>query len=96
MRYSRSSDQSPVWVTGEALMAIARKPLPLAPVPLPGSAAARTPGLRRTHGARNSITARAGRRSAVAPPNAASPAALRIASDLGVAAALALAPVGVG
>jgi energy-coupling factor transport system substrate-specific component len=32
VRYSRTSDQTPVWVTAEALMAIERKPLPLAPV----------------------------------------------------------------
>jgi Prenyltransferase and squalene oxidase repeat len=32
IRYSRSLDLSPVWVTGEALMALAGKPLPIAPV----------------------------------------------------------------
>jgi energy-coupling factor transport system substrate-specific component len=32
IRYSRSLDLSPVWVTGEAMMALAGKPLPLAPV----------------------------------------------------------------
>jgi energy-coupling factor transport system substrate-specific component len=32
VRYSRTSNQTPVWVTGEAVMALARKPLPLAPV----------------------------------------------------------------
>jgi squalene-hopene cyclase-like protein/uncharacterized protein DUF6580/prenyltransferase/squalene oxidase-like repeat protein len=32
VRYSRTSRQTPVWVTGQALMALARKPLPLAPV----------------------------------------------------------------
>jgi Prenyltransferase and squalene oxidase repeat len=32
IRYSASSRQTPVWVTGQALMALARKPLPLAPV----------------------------------------------------------------
>jgi len=96
VRYSRSSDQSPVWVTGEALMAIARKPLPLAPVPLPGSRggsharpSAHALGEHQHHRARR-------RRSAVTPRNGASPASLRIASDLGVVAALALAPVGVG
>jgi hypothetical protein len=31
-RYSSSSDQTPVWVTGQALMAVAGKALPLAPV----------------------------------------------------------------
>jgi prenyltransferase beta subunit len=32
IRYSRSLDLSPVWVTGEAMMALAGKALPLAPV----------------------------------------------------------------
>lgn len=32
IRYSRHSDQTPVWVTAEALAALARKPLPVAPV----------------------------------------------------------------
>ena len=33
VRYSRLSSQTPVWVTGQAVMALARKPLPLASVP---------------------------------------------------------------
>jgi energy-coupling factor transport system substrate-specific component len=33
IRYSRSSSQTPVWVTGEALAALRRKPFPLASVP---------------------------------------------------------------
>jgi energy-coupling factor transport system substrate-specific component len=33
VRYSRTSNQTPVWVTGQALAALARKPLPLARVP---------------------------------------------------------------
>jgi Prenyltransferase and squalene oxidase repeat len=32
-RYSSSSDQTPVWVTGQALVAVELKPFPLAPVP---------------------------------------------------------------
>jgi energy-coupling factor transport system substrate-specific component len=32
-RYSRTGRQSPVWVTAQAVMALARKPLPLKPVP---------------------------------------------------------------
>jgi hypothetical protein len=32
VRYSRSADQTPVWVTAEALLALDAKPLPLAPV----------------------------------------------------------------
>jgi energy-coupling factor transport system substrate-specific component len=35
VRYSRASDQTPVWVTAQALMALAGKALPVAPVPLP-------------------------------------------------------------
>jgi energy-coupling factor transport system substrate-specific component len=29
VRYSRTSAQTPVWVTGQAMMALAGKPLPL-------------------------------------------------------------------
>ena len=32
VRYSRTSAQTPVWVTAQALTALARKPFPLAPV----------------------------------------------------------------
>jgi hypothetical protein len=32
VRYSRTSAQTPVWVTAQALMALERKPLPIAPV----------------------------------------------------------------
>ena len=32
VRYSRGSRQTPVWVTGQAVAALSRKPLPLAPV----------------------------------------------------------------
>ena len=35
VRYSRSSDQTPVWVTAQAVMALAGKALPLGPVALP-------------------------------------------------------------
>jgi hypothetical protein len=42
--YARGQRQTPVWVTGEALMALAGKPLPLAPLPpLPAPAAKPTP-----------------------------------------------------
>ncbi len=38
-RYSSSSDQTPVWVTGQVLAAVQLKPFPLAPVPrAPGGA----------------------------------------------------------
>ena len=35
VRYSHASDQTPVWVTAQAVMALAGKALPLAPVALP-------------------------------------------------------------
>ncbi len=35
VRYAAGLDQTPVWVTGEALMALARRTLPLGPVPAP-------------------------------------------------------------
>jgi energy-coupling factor transport system substrate-specific component len=86
VRYSRSSSQTPVWVTGQAAMALARKPLPLASVP-------RRPG---RSGA--SAGAASGAPSAAAPGKpgaaAATPAAGRAiaAKDLlGVARAAGLA-----
>jgi hypothetical protein len=39
VRYARGQIQTPVWVTGEALMALAGKPLPLASPPRPRAAA---------------------------------------------------------
>jgi energy-coupling factor transport system substrate-specific component len=97
VRYSRSSDQTPVWVTGETLMALTAKPLPLAPV------APRTPV---AHPARRSaaVVARAAppasrRRHARAHPalsNAEPVDTLALAADVGVATALLLAPVGAG
>ncbi len=35
IRYARGQSQTPVWVTGEALMALAGRPLPIAPVTAP-------------------------------------------------------------
>jgi energy-coupling factor transport system substrate-specific component len=96
VRYSHSSDQTPVWVTGEALMALARKPLPLAPVTVPSQGrygSRRTSGHRRTRGG---ASARHRRRAGSGSRTQASPEALTIATDLGVAAAVALAPVGLG
>jgi hypothetical protein len=40
--YARGQQQTPVWVTGEALMALAGKPLPLAPLPVATAKPART------------------------------------------------------
>jgi energy-coupling factor transport system substrate-specific component len=43
VRYSRTSTQTPVWVTAQALAALARKPFPLAPVPRARKAAPPAP-----------------------------------------------------
>ncbi|HET9102938.1 MAG TPA: prenyltransferase/squalene oxidase repeat-containing protein [Solirubrobacteraceae bacterium] len=40
VRYARGQSQTPVWVTGEALMALAGRPLPIPAVPAPAPAAA--------------------------------------------------------
>jgi energy-coupling factor transport system substrate-specific component len=97
VRYSRSSDQTPVWVTGEAAMALRSKPLPLAPVAKrhavaptrharPASARHRRPvAVRRRH-----------RRRAAPMIRRPSPLMQTLASDAGILDALALAPIGIG
>jgi prenyltransferase beta subunit len=108
VRYSRGSDQSPTWVTGEALMALDGKPLPVAavlrrsappPAPRPTThttarpAAAAAPGHRPRH---RSAARRAGHPARVATPRAAvaTTATDRLAADAGVVTALSLALVG--
>jgi hypothetical protein len=55
VKYSRGETETPVWVTGEALMALSGKPLPLAPLPAPrhrgrhAGRRAHPPARRRTH-----------------------------------------------
>jgi energy-coupling factor transport system substrate-specific component len=92
VRYSAGSDQTPVWVTAQAAMALAGKPLPLSPValhrvapPAHHAAAVHAP-------AKSSPRARHAKRAAVSPGR--DPALRRLAVDLGVAEAVALAPVG--
>jgi energy-coupling factor transport system substrate-specific component len=100
VRYSRSTDQTPVWVTAEAAMGLAGKPLPLAPPANPATAASR-------HRAGNPSPAHAARPPQAAhrlkhrhaairrqPAGAATPTGL--AGYMGLADALALAPVGLG
>jgi prenyltransferase/squalene oxidase-like repeat protein len=69
VRYSRASDQTPVWVTAQAVVALAGKALPLSPVALPAPAP-----LRRSvqhaasHGAPLSTPGSAGPAAGDAPP----------------------------
>ncbi|MDX6651712.1 MAG: energy-coupling factor transport system substrate-specific component [Solirubrobacterales bacterium] len=62
-RYSRASDQTPIWVTGQALLAVRRRAFPLAPVPAMRrkQAAASTAGRAKHHGARRRSRAHHGK-----------------------------------
>ncbi len=100
VRYSRAGDQTPVWVTGEALMALEAKPLPLGPV---RTVATATPTARATPHTRAPAAGTAPKSTphplptapAVRAPRARkSPLLRQLAADLGAADALALAPVG--
>jgi Squalene-hopene cyclase C-terminal domain/Prenyltransferase and squalene oxidase repeat len=89
VRYSRTSAQTPVWVTAQAAMALARKALPLRPVARrsggggAGGAAAGAPG---AGGSRA-----AGSGAAAAMPPAGS--VLRLARDLGAVAGILMSPL---
>ena len=97
IRYARGDTETPVWVTAEALMALERKPLPIAPVALAASAP-RSPGHRNTVHRRQRGTRRRQAHHPLPPARAAAtrPAqpSLQLVADAGVLAALALAPVG--
>jgi energy-coupling factor transport system substrate-specific component len=102
VRYSRSSDQTPVWVTGEAMMALAGKPLPLPVLASPASshqaqqAAAHShsghsaPGTRRSHRPTGRGHAAAGH------PEPSPGSSMGLLGYVSLADAVALAPVGLG
>jgi energy-coupling factor transport system substrate-specific component len=74
VRYSRGTDQTPVWVTGEAAMALAGKPLPLAPLALPRAGSGHSappvrPGDRRPGSTAGGSPAAVSRSGAVHPRN---------------------------
>jgi energy-coupling factor transport system substrate-specific component len=98
VRYSRAADQTPVWVTAEAAMALAGKPLPLAALRL--TAVARPHRGRRVAVVRRRKAAPAHHarkiRRVSAPAAAPSPLTQTLATDAAILDALALAPVGVG
>ncbi len=102
VRYARGQTQTPVWVTGEALMATAGKPLPVAAPAAPParSSAARAAGsahraaLRSRRVGAPRAMARRGPARHRAPVSALDLG--RAAGTVGVLTALALAPVGVG
>ncbi len=96
VRYSRGSDQTPVWVTAQAAMALAGKPLPLAPLRRPGAASPARSRRVRAGAGHAAAHADSRRRSGRAggEPAARRPALDAFAADAGVAIAVALAPVG--
>jgi len=96
VRYSRGVDQTPVWVTAEAVMALTRKPLPLAPVALPVAPRVHrsSPRAERRAPVREiGHTSGPAHRLALRRPDG---LADQLAGYTGVAAALALAPIGIG
>jgi energy-coupling factor transport system substrate-specific component len=100
VRYSRSSDQTPVWVTAQAVMALAGKSLPLAPLSAQPAVSGRAPSgssrraLSRSR-RRPRATARHARPGGLHAREGAS-LTLKLATDAGVIEALALAPIGLG
>jgi energy-coupling factor transport system substrate-specific component len=92
VRYSRGSDQTPVWVTAEALMALDVKPLPIAPLAARVSAHAAHPRATAaplSHAAPKKRAPRGHPHVHRLPP----PLVGAFASAIGVAEALLLAPV---
>ncbi len=112
VRYSRGMSQTPVWVTAEALMALEGKPLPLAAVsastasPAPGRSATatvhrnaprartgthpRTPPVRANPVPKHRSRHRSGPSAAAAGPVAG------LVAAIGIATAVALAPLNLG
>ena len=89
VRYSRTSTQTPVWVTGQALMALAGKALPIAPAPRARRAAAPAPAATPAPTATPRPTAEPSEpASAPAPVPVAAPAAPRLTPLVAVATAL--------
>lgn len=108
VRYSRGTDQTPAWVTGEALMALEGKPLPLAPVPRPRRVSAPSthvvaPGVVPSRQATNRATVthhtarvRPTLRHVPTAPAASTAELDRLASYAGILTAITLAPLGQG
>ncbi len=106
VRYSRSADQTPVWVTAQAAMALAGKPLPFPPPPAATGGAASGAGAAgrsasvpgQTHHTTPSATsahaAKVVHHHAHPGSGSASDSLGQLAIDAGIAAALVLAPIG--
>jgi energy-coupling factor transport system substrate-specific component len=103
VHYSRTSDQTPIWVTAEAMMALARRPLPLPPLSGGGrtssaasvrvSSAHTTPA---APAAAQVVHVRSHRRAVHHRSRATTASLSALAPDAALAVAFALAPVGLG
>jgi prenyltransferase beta subunit len=103
VRYSRTGSQTPVWVTAQALMALAGKPLPIAPVRLHAAATnaaapePRSPGRDPGNGATRLASPRAhssaARTAAIDIQAGAAPRVSRLARVVGAILGSVLAPV---
>ena len=89
--YARGVKQTPVWVTGEALMALEGKPLPLAPVHAPASTSAPASSPAASTPPASTPAAATGSHGATI-----SDAIPWLVAGLGVATALLLAAIGLG
>jgi hypothetical protein len=103
VRYSRGTDQTPVWVTAEALMALDGKALPLVPVARPRRPAAHHPARPTKPAPRRTATvspaprrtrARPAQGRVPAAPATPSPGLDRLAGYAGILTAVTLATVG--
>jgi energy-coupling factor transport system substrate-specific component len=106
VRYSTGSDQTPVWVTAEALLALGSKPLPIAAVPrivapgptrtTPTTATTPTAPSRGTGGGHKRAVTHVGKahRNPVHPVARGAGGGDALAELAGLATALVLAPVG--
>jgi prenyltransferase beta subunit len=95
VRYSSGTDQTPVWVTAQAAMALAGKPLPIEAIPHQ-SAPTRSATSHATQSSHAARQRRAARRRHSRPQRISSQGVQAFVTDAGVAAALMLAPVGLG
>jgi uncharacterized membrane protein len=81
-RYSSATDQTPVWVTGQALLAVNGRPFPLAPVPravsnaagVTGSSAAKGGSAKAPAGTASAKAAETAKATATTPPAPSGPA----------------------
>ncbi len=98
VRYSPSTDQTPVWVTAQALLALAGRPFPLTAVTRVGTGAGvRSAAGRHARSGRSTgphPRSRARRRAAVAGQTAGGRSLGPLAAAAGLLAAVAYAPVG--